>query len=193
MNFFNGLLSRAPFTILGMMGLFSIVGNFMTLEENIYQTLEAWRSVTRPIWDFLLGWLFEWIGWEMPWWVKDYLTMGVITTAAAARADIGETTAQLSHFMYVPRNLQNPTLQMIVWPHFIYKVTLNLRHLNRYNNEFMEPDDDPVSLPGFIRAINRRSQIFAECYVYALFLIALNFVFVISGAPSVPPLVQIWV
>lgn len=51
MKFFNDLLSRAPFTLLGMMGLFSIAGNFMTLEENIYQTLEAWRSVTRPIWD----------------------------------------------------------------------------------------------------------------------------------------------
>jgi hypothetical protein len=85
-KFFNGLLSRAPFTLLGVMGIFSIVANFMTLEENIYQTVEAWRSVTRPIWDFLLGWPFELIGWEIPWWVKDYLTMGVITLGGMFRA-----------------------------------------------------------------------------------------------------------
>ena len=86
MNILKDLFSTGPFVFLNANGLFSIVGQFMSLEENVYQTLEAWRTVTRPIWEFFLGWLFEWVGWEMPWWAKDYLTMGPITGASVVRA-----------------------------------------------------------------------------------------------------------
>ena len=98
MKFLNGLLGRAPFAFLGAMGIFSIVGNFMTLEENIYQTLEAWRAVTRPIWDFLLGWMFDWIEWEHKWLLKDYLTLAAVTFGATVRTFISlgpvHTTSQ---------------------------------------------------------------------------------------------------
>ncbi len=196
MKFFNGLLSRAPFTILGMMGLFSIVGNFMTLEENIHQTLEAWRSVTRPIWDFLLGWLLEWIGWELSWWIKDYLTMGVIVVSAQGRGVKNDPDWQETWDSRIMLLLVGALL-IPVWPlifvfivRSFYVLRLGARAIHL--GELADMDVDP-ELAASNNSLKQRNMIFFETFIFAFMLIAINYSFVISGAPSAPPVIQIWV
>ncbi len=196
MKFFNGLLSRAPFTILGMMGLFSIVGNFMTIEENIYQTLEAWRSVTRPIWEFLLGWLFEWIGWEMPWWMKDYLTMGAIVAGAQGRGTKIDLDWRDTWLFRIGTPLIL-ALMIPVWPlifvslYWSFKALLRSARAIRLS-ELADVEVDP-ELTASNDRLKLRAMIFFETFIFAFILIAINYAFVFSGAPSAPPIVQIWV
>ncbi len=196
MKFFNGLLSRAPFTILGMIGLFSIVGNFMTLEENIYQTLEAWRSVTRPIWEFLLGWLFEWIGWEMPWWVKDYLTMGAIVAGAQGRGAKIDPDWQ-DTWLFRSGTLIVLALMIPVWPLIFVSLFWSFKAMLRSArairlSELADVEVDP-ELTASNDRLKQRNMIFFETFIFAFILIAINYAFVFSGAPSVPPTLQIWV
>ncbi len=77
---------RQPFSIIGALGLISLLGDVIELPKNLKLIVTAYQSITQPIWDILLGWLFRWIGWDFPWWVKDYLTMGIIVYAATLRS-----------------------------------------------------------------------------------------------------------
>ncbi len=74
------------FALLGAIGLFSLTSGFLTIDDGIRDWLNAWKSITRPVWDFLLGYLFAWIGWTVPNWLKDYLTLGVIFGSMRFRA-----------------------------------------------------------------------------------------------------------
>ncbi|MEL7464858.1 MAG: hypothetical protein AAFN79_12365 [Pseudomonadota bacterium] len=171
MKFLNGLLGRAPFAFLGAMGIFSIVGNFMTLEENIYQTLEAWRSVTRPIWDFLLGWLFEWVGWKMNSHLKDYLTMATITTAALLRVQI--------YLRDHIKDVFTSKLANILFLGFTWPIVLTMSvPLLIYEGEYKD---------------NNTLFVFFETFLYFLVLLAINYVFIFNGAPNMPPVSSTWV
>ncbi len=81
-----GTILRQPLAFLGAVGIVSMLKGLITLHEDILMIILAYQSVTQPIWGFLIGWLFEWMGWAFPSWLKDYLTMGMIAGAASARA-----------------------------------------------------------------------------------------------------------
>lgn len=85
---FIGLLSRVPGGILGGLGLVSLLSGAIELHSGVLKIVTAYQSITQPVWDLLIGWLFRWLDWPFPWWVKDYLTMGVISAAASFRASI---------------------------------------------------------------------------------------------------------
>ena len=59
--------------------------NVITIQEDMLILVEAFHAVTHPVWDFLLGWLFLWLNLDFPWWLRDYLTLGVISVAANTR------------------------------------------------------------------------------------------------------------
>lgn len=84
----GGFLLRQPFALLGAVALLSLAQDLLTWQENINTWLNAFQAVTRPIWDFLLGWFFEWVGWEFPCRVKDYLTVGVVMSGMSLRTRI---------------------------------------------------------------------------------------------------------
>ena len=46
----------------------------------------AYQEVTHPIWDYTLGLVLEFWEIDLPWWGKDYLTIGVILAGASQRA-----------------------------------------------------------------------------------------------------------
>lgn len=77
MNF----LARQPFALFGALAFLGLLKDIMTVQSDLAMVLDAVRSVTRPIWDFVFGWLQI----EVPSFVKDYLTMGVISSGIAFR------------------------------------------------------------------------------------------------------------
>lgn len=79
-------LGRAPFVFLGVISLFSIASTFLELQEGIAESLDAWKAVTRPFWDFLLSRALGYFDLSLPWWTKDYLTLCVIISGMLIRA-----------------------------------------------------------------------------------------------------------
>ncbi len=181
MSFFPGLLSRAPFTLLGMIGLVSITGQFMSLEENIAQTLDAWRNVTRPIWEFLFGWAVDWLGLPFEWWAKDYLSLGTIMTAALFRSNKAASKTERHSFS---KSAISFAIFALLWPFFLICGCILAYIVRRHYDEL----DDRT------RKMYQESMlIIAESYVYAAVLIGFNYAFIFYGADSRPPILSIWV
>ena len=199
MKALSDFLSRAPFVLLGVLGIFSVVGTFLSLEENIALTLEAWRAVTRPIWDFLLGWAFELFSYDVPWWLKDYLTVGLVTCSMvfrrlttsirdAWRLSIGfEVFDKSKSREYVSRvlirNAHRFLLNMLLlWPWIWFK--------NLYRSKARIEKMDKRE----IEADRKQRFIFIETLVYALILISVNYVLIEAfSQPARPPEIEIWV
>lgn len=69
----------ASMAALGFLGLAS---NMLELNSQLLIWIDAWKTTTRPFWELVLGFL----PWTAPDYVKDYLTMGVISVGMGARA-----------------------------------------------------------------------------------------------------------
>ncbi|MEM9141324.1 MAG: hypothetical protein AAGB15_15955 [Pseudomonadota bacterium] len=154
-------LSRTPFTLLGAIGLFSLVSDFVALQKDIDRWIDAWKSVTRPIWDFLLGWLFDWIGWAMPWWLKDYLTVGLIVGGMAVRLLIVSKTWNFEASTFV-----GLILSVFLWPFTLYHAVVDL-HFDEVND-----------------AETQNRWVFWETGIYLLILIAVNYALIFGGSPT---------
>lgn len=76
----ESFLSRQPFVLLGAFGLLSLIDNIKELPSYIGQWVNAWQSITRPIWEYTLGRLFD-----IPWFLSDYLTTGLLILGALIR------------------------------------------------------------------------------------------------------------
>lgn len=152
----NNFLQRTPFALLGAVGLLSLIQDLMQWQEHIGAWLDAWQAVTRPIWDFLLGWLFEWFGWEMPWWAKDYLTMGAIGSGARFRVGMA---AGGSLFRSIP----NALITFVSWP---FWVAIAFRDLLTEHGD------------------RESAAVFLESFLYALLIIAINYALIFGGSPA---------
>lgn len=86
MKWLSDFMGQPVFALLGAIGLLSLVSGFLAIDEGIKDWLDAWKSITRPIWDFLLGWAFSLVDWTLPNWAKDYLTVGIIVHGMRIRA-----------------------------------------------------------------------------------------------------------
>lgn len=122
-------LQRQPFILLGAIGLVSLVDGLVDLPSDIGLWIDAWQAVTRPIWNFLLGWLFAFFSIDFPWWVADYLTLGFITLGSGIRvakiygADVSVIDAFKASYL------------ILIWPYLSYLVLTDER---RYAMIFLE-------------------------------------------------------
>lgn len=78
MQLLKDFTASTPFALLGAFGLLGLADGFLTIPDQVQVMLTAWENVTRPIWDFLLGWIFKTLNLSFPNWLKDYLTVGVV-------------------------------------------------------------------------------------------------------------------
>lgn len=74
-------LTRQAFALLGALTLISLLGDIVTLHETVSNIVDAIRSVTRPFWGLILGWL----PFDLPVWFADYLTVGTIIAGMTVR------------------------------------------------------------------------------------------------------------
>ncbi|MEL7464843.1 MAG: hypothetical protein AAFN79_12290 [Pseudomonadota bacterium] len=152
----------------------------MTLEENIYQTLEAWRAVTRPIWDFLFGWIFDLVGLRLPWWVKDYLTMGLIAGFALFRVIDKPADEKRMSFLTTAAVI---LITLLTWP-----VSFLLQLI--FSSYLVLPvRSDDETKRGV--ELGKESIIYFRAFVIAIVFIAINYVFVLSGMPDEAPIIEI--
>ncbi len=86
MKWLTDFMGQPVFALLGAVGMFGLASGFLTIDQGIQDWLNAWLHITRPVWDFLLGGVFDWFGWTLPNLLKDYLTLGVISASMRHRA-----------------------------------------------------------------------------------------------------------
>jgi branched-subunit amino acid transport protein len=58
----------------------------INVDSAVAAWIEIWNSITHPVWDFILYPLVRFWDVSIPWWFKDYLSVGVIITSALSRS-----------------------------------------------------------------------------------------------------------
>jgi len=172
------MIYRLPVVLLAALGTVSLFKGLMTLHPDILELIKAYQTVTHPLWDFTLGYLFEMWSIELPRWVKDYLTLGVIVMGAMYRGQgalfIGPGTetkkSKLERFV-------NAVISIPIWPlrtaarvrdlHIVWNALetdrTKLKRLHRMEREVLWQH-----LKGGIK-------VFAEFLFWALFIIFLSY------------------
>ena len=159
----------------GAVGILTFADAAIDFHHYVGDWIQIWTSITRPVWDFLLGWVFDYFGMSVPWWVKDYLTMGVITFGMSLRtmtsSEGGDTLADLfrpkrlvSFNWSLSDTFQNsPLLWALLWPtvwaYAVYYIIWS---------EFVDGD---------LKAI----ATFFESFAYALLVIASSYALIFYG------------
>ena len=100
-------LERQPFVLLGAFGILALIDGLLQLPKYLAQWVSAWQSITRPIWEIIIGWGFHIFNMELPVLISDYLTMGVITAAASMRVD------HANNLKIYPRSI---LIDFLLWP-----------------------------------------------------------------------------
>ncbi|MBR9884380.1 MAG: hypothetical protein GYB21_12305 [Oceanospirillales bacterium] len=75
-------LQHQAFALLGAIGILALVDSLIQLPKYLAQWVNAWQEITRPVWEFLLGWIFSLFDMSVPFYVSDYFTMAAITAGA---------------------------------------------------------------------------------------------------------------
>lgn len=78
-------LARTPATFLAALGLLSLASNVLDIQKNVQDWIDAWTTVTRPVWDYTIALLAPLLGFDLKNWMKDYLTVGVIVAGMHIR------------------------------------------------------------------------------------------------------------
>ena len=151
-----GAIIRQPFAILGALAFISLIDNILTLQTTLENIVTAFQAVTRPVWEFLLGWL----PWDLPGWVADYLTMGMVVSGMWFRALLVENDDDLGVFTFLIAVLSNGLLWPLSLPYFAYVTLDRLRSGKKID-------------PSYI--------VFWETGLWAIVLIAINYALIFGG------------
>jgi hypothetical protein len=185
-------LGRLPFTLIGSIGLISLVSNFLTLGEDLGLLVEAWQQTTRPVWEQTLGYFVD-----LPNVLKDYFTGGVIFAGMLFRSGIfaealGETwtKSSLSGKLFIA--FFTVMLSTFIWPLWAMlfaKATYEIRRDNgsiadlklAWERERALADTDQLrqlideSWQARVDKVNQ-GYLLWESLVYAIILIAVSYV-----------------
>jgi hypothetical protein len=165
-----GFLSRQPFALLGALGLISLVQDLLQWQEQIGLWIDAWQAVTRPIIQFLFGWIPALLKWPFPWWAQDYLTLSLISAGAFVRAavvtNIDDFNRRLTDdklSVYIGLTLFY-IFAIFIWPvAVVFKVIPDLARSYKSNKEISG------------------TLVFLETFVWAALIIAINYALLFAG------------
>lgn len=153
-------LNRMPLAILGAIGLVSFAGSIFQFEQHIGVGVHVWQAATRPLWEFFLGWLFDWLGTEFPLWAKDYATVGLITAFASLRQETNDKkdlplTGIISYLI----------IACVLWPVTVISTVVAL-----FQGKIV------------VFANGDSAVLFSETYLYAAAFIVINYALIVFGA-----------
>ncbi len=159
----------------GAVGILTFADAAIDFHHYMGDWIQIWTSITRPVWDFLLGWVFDYFGMSVPWWVKDYLTMGVITFGMSLRTMTSNEGSDTLADLFLSKRLvsfnwsltetfqDSPLLWVLLWPKvWAYVVSYIIW------DEFVDGD---------LKAI----ATFFESFAYALLVIASSYALIFYG------------
>lgn len=115
-DWLKDFMGRTPFAILGAIGLLSMASQFINLADDIENWLKVWKAVTRPVWEWIAGL----IGYELPNWLKDYLTVGVIHAGMYVRTRYFERKSSVHSDLFFDREIGDHQFLTAVWVYPFY-------------------------------------------------------------------------
>ena len=199
----KGFFGRAPFVMLGAIGLISLASGMVELQKNLSDWIAAYQFFSHGIWSICLGWLWAWTGWELQDWAKDYLTMGLIYLGMflRARSYFSDTVLDtsplepdavnmgLTEFFYLEDGYYfwehlpvRLALILLIWPYSFYRLVILRQEYLEEQNAFKH--DRVARRKVFLEVFPQAVAVFFETLVFALIIIAINYGLIAAGAPT---------
>jgi len=120
---------------LSVLGLLSLSEQLLTFHSSIKNIIDSYKSIVYPIYTFLLGWLW----FEIPTWVYDYLTLGLLFATCHKRAFGFEySESKLGVFL---KNIISIVGSMVFWPLLLLGTLNMLRTYDKDGFPKIDPDD----------------------------------------------------
>ncbi len=200
-NSILSMLVQKPLAFLGAIGIVSMLNGVMSFSPDVLKLIHAFQSVTQPIWDLLLGWAFSFFHLKFPWWLKDYLTMGVITTGGFYRALGAERSlnddVRLSSVLSFTLTIGFILTWPIVWFRFLDelapdRVDAIRKKINLAKTE-LEDDVDVLKIEleqldfelEYARLKKKEAKIFFDFILWFFILIAFSYGQIFGVVPSI--------
>lgn len=149
--------------VAGAVSLLGLAKDALEWQHDIATWIDAFRHFTRPIATFLFGWIPAFFHWPFPGWVKDYLTVGIVSIGATIRSltvDPPSREDRRSAFYFV-------VITPLIWP------ILTLMLID-YFFVIRKSEQGEQERKGALT--------FASTFVYAAIIILINYVLIFSGA-----------
>ena len=205
----GSILSRTPFAILGAFGLLSLASGSLQWQQNIGDWLQAFQFFSRNLWQFLLGWFWEVIGWKLTNWAKDYFTMGLIVLGMEVRATMsfrksymiefeltdGSSAHGLTVSGYVETDHMHPKniifrllLAFFLWPASIALKIFHSWHYSRINfGDRVLGDEQSRNRvnAAFGRVMTEERNVYFETISWAGLIIVINYGLLIGNGGGV--------
>lgn len=143
------VLWNTPFCFFAAWGLFSLStgAGVMDLDSALEGWLEIWRSITRPVWSFLLWPLEYHFDFVVPWWVKDYLSMSVIAGGVWFRY-LKALRAYMRWVLDLKLEVALGLLCGVLWPvsvPFLVKIAVSLANGEEDHRRYLKSEIGPMS------------------------------------------------
>jgi hypothetical protein len=165
-------LSRQPFAIIGAFGLLSFAHDSITWQTDVLSWIDAWRHVSRPIVQFIFGWIPSCIHMEVPSFAKDYLSVGLVIASATVRAASHNAERFGIHYYFIVPFVI--LFWSIIWPYWM-SIAL-IRIAGNFIGASFGDDPETAELQ------TARAQVFFEFVLWAAVVVAINFALVKTHA-----------
>ena len=149
---------------LSALGLLSLSDQLLGFKDNIQKLIETYKALVYPIYAFL----FSWLWFDIPTWIYDYFTFGLLFASSHKRA-FGFIYAQ-SKLGILLKNIFSLISSIIFWP---FHLIGTLHNINLYDKNGIVKHDpnDPYK---FVYKYNfRDEEVLVLKYIMAAFLIAI--------------------
>lgn len=158
-NPMNSALGQA-LAFAGAVSLLGLIRDIGTWQEDIGLWVDVFRSFTRPVADFLFGWIAALFGWDFPNWLKDYLIVGIVSAGGMVRGNFARGDRD-----HITAAIIGATL----WPAAVVISLISLIWKSK------------SSIRG-----RKFAAAFASTFIYFAILLAINYGLIYSGSPVAP-------
>ena len=133
---------------LSALGLLSLSDQLVGFNENILKLINGYKALIYPIYAYL----FSWIWFDVPTWVYDYITFGLLFASSHKRA-FGFLYASSKFGVFV-RNIISFLLSIMFWPYLLF---LTFHRIKMYDKDGIVKHD-PNDPNKFVYKYNFRDE-----------------------------------
>jgi hypothetical protein len=154
---------------LSALGLLSLSDQLLSFNDNIQKLINGYQELVYPIYIFLLSW----VGYEIPTWMYDYLTLGLLFASSHKRA-FGFLHASSKVAVFV-KNVVSFILSIIFWPYLLFLIFHRIRIYDKDGIVRHDPNDPDK----FVYKYNYRDEeVLVLKYIMAAIMLAIIVVIV---------------
>jgi len=158
-------------------GLLSLSDSLVTFHQEIQNIINSYHSIIYPLFKFM----FSWLKFELPTWIFDYLTLGILFTSCQRKV-YGLVNHSKNIIALIMMNIVGVIWSFIIWPWLLIGSMLQIR---RTDSDGIITSLTKGPNPIHIKYIHRNNDILVINYIGAsvvvfIIVLVINFTYFVK-------------